>query len=180
MWQRFGFFQLISIARLEVEDKHDSKGASELRLDFWLKSTKKGCKFRTFLFGLHGTHCRKVIRIRFFAYPSAWFLQGSHSTSKNPTHESKHDSSFEHHMRTHLTYKRLHPLSSSVGKTPHIRLLGSTAKQHNKKVTAVSAVATFSWQGRFRCQYQKDQRPVLHPLIDAICPRTRSHNLCNF
>ena len=102
MWQRFGFFQLISIARLEVEDKHDSKRASELR---------------------------------FFAYPSAWFFQGSHSTSKNPTHESKHDISFEHHMRTHLTYKRLHPFSTKyyhcTSSRSSLKTTGNVATPYN-------------------------------------------------
>ena len=174
--------------------------------NYFLKSTKKGCTFRTFPFGLHGIHCGKVITTG--AYPRCWFLQESQSTSKNPTHDrieaghqfrASHEnlqatSSIQyevlplhilkiftetHRKRSYSVYVWFILLSSSVGKNPHIRLLGSTAKQHNKKVTAVSAVATFSWQGRFRC-HQKDQRPVLHPLIDAICPRTKSHNLCNF
>lgn len=202
MWQRFGFFQLISIARLKVEDKHDSKGASELLSEkykegmyipyvpFWAswhslrKSHNYACIPTLLVFAgkpvnIQESHPRQN-KSRTSVSSITWNLQATSSIQYEvlPLHILKIFTE-THRKRSYSVYVWFILLSSSVGKNPHIRLLGSTAKQHNKKVTAVSAVATFSWQGRFRC-HQKDQRPVLHPLIDAICPRTKSHNLCNF
>ena len=75
--------------------------------NYLLKSTKKGCTFRTFPFGLHCIHCGKVITTH--AYPRSWLLQESHSTSKNPTNNRIKAG---HQFRAaHLTYKRLHPFS---------------------------------------------------------------------